>query len=79
VDSAGRVLIPAVLREKLHVKPGSTVTITVGRSGRLVLESRSAAVRAAQEYFRSLAPDGDLWSEELIAERRGEARREIAG
>jgi AbrB family looped-hinge helix DNA binding protein len=77
VDSAGRVLIPAELRERLNVKPGATVTITV-RAGCIVLESRSAAVRAAQEYFRGLAPEKPLWSEELIAERRREARREIA-
>ena len=72
------VLIPAELRERLDVKPGATVTITAGRSGRIVLESRSAAVRAAQEYFRTLAPDREVWSDELIAGRRREARREIA-
>ena len=77
VDSAGRVLIPAELRERMDVKPGTMVTITAGR-GRIVLESRSAAVRAAQRYFRTLAPESETWSGELIAERRREARREIA-
>jgi AbrB family looped-hinge helix DNA binding protein len=78
VDSAGRVLIPAELREQMDVKPGSVVTIT-GGNGKIVLESRSEAVRAAQKYFRGLAPEGEMWSEELIAERRREARRELAG
>jgi AbrB family looped-hinge helix DNA binding protein len=77
VDRAGRVLIPAELRLKMDVKPGTMVTITGGR-GRIVLESRSAAVRAAQKYFLSLAPESQTWSEELIAERRREARRELA-
>jgi AbrB family looped-hinge helix DNA binding protein len=77
VDSAGRVLIPAELREKMDVKPGTMVTITAGR-GRIVLESRSAAVRAAQKYFRSLAPESEIWSGELIEERRREAQRELA-
>lgn len=77
VDSAGRVLIPVELREKMDVKPGATVTITAGR-GRIVVEARSAAVRAAQKYFRALAPESEVWSEELIAERRREARRELA-
>jgi AbrB family looped-hinge helix DNA binding protein len=77
VDSAGRVLIPAELREKMDVKPGAMVTITAGR-GRIVLESRSAAVRAAQRYFRTLAPESQIWSDELIAERRRKARRELA-
>jgi AbrB family looped-hinge helix DNA binding protein len=40
IDSAGRVLIPAALREKLGVQPGAWVSITEGRSGRIVLESR---------------------------------------
>ncbi len=73
VDSAGR----AELREKMDVKPGAMVTITAGR-GRIVLESRSAAVRAAQKYFRALAPESQIWSHELIAERRRGARRELA-
>src|SRR2546423_15139047 len=77
VDSAGRVLIPAPLREKLGVQPGATVSITEGRAGRIVLESRMAAVREAQEYFCSIGPPTEVWSDELIAERREEARREI--
>ncbi|MGD0498533.1 MAG: AbrB/MazE/SpoVT family DNA-binding domain-containing protein [Bryobacteraceae bacterium] len=77
VDSAGRVLIPAELRAKMDVRPGATVTITAGRGG-ILLESRSAAVRAAQKYFRGLAPESEAWSDELIAERRREARRELA-
>ena len=77
VDSAGRVLIPAPLREKLGVQPGATVSITEGRAGRIVLESRMAAVREAQEYFCAIAPPTQVWSDELIAERRVEARREI--
>lgn len=77
VDSAGRVLIPAPLREKLGVQPGATVSISEGRAGRIVLESRMAALREAQEYFCSLAPPTEVWSGELIAERREEARREV--
>jgi AbrB family looped-hinge helix DNA binding protein len=77
VDSAGRILIPAPLREKLGVGPGATVRITESREGRIVLESRMAAVREAQEYFCGIAPATEVWSDQLIAERRREARREI--
>lgn len=76
VDRGGRVVIPAEIREKLGVEPGATVTITAGPSGRIILEPRMAVVREAQEYFRSLAPPEEHWSDELIAERRREARRE---
>lgn len=77
VDSAGRVLIPAALREKLGVQPGTAVSVTEGRDGRIVLESRAAAIREAQEYFCGLAPPGEIWSAQLIAERRDAARREV--
>jgi hypothetical protein len=58
------------------VKPGDAVTITAGPSGRITVEPRLAVLKEAQDYFRSLAPESELWSEELIAERRQEARRE---
>ena len=76
VDSAGRVLIPAPLREKFGVQPGTTVSITADRAGRIVLKSRLDAVREAQEYFCGIEPATAVWSEELMAERRQEARRE---
>jgi hypothetical protein len=41
------------------------------------LEPTQAIVREAQEYFLSLGPADELWSDELLAERRLEARREI--
>jgi AbrB family looped-hinge helix DNA binding protein len=77
VDGTGRVLIPAEIRKRLGMKPGATVTITEGPSGRVVLEPALALLREAQEYFRSIAPASVLWSDELIAERRKEAQREV--
>jgi AbrB family looped-hinge helix DNA binding protein len=77
VDATGRVLIPAEIRKRLGVKPGDTVTITEGPSSRIVIEPALALLREAQEYFRSIAPADALWSDELIAERRKKARREV--
>ena len=76
VDKAGRIVIPAEIRAKAHLQPGATVNITAGASGRIVLEPTLAIVREAQEYFLSLGPADELWSDELLAERRLEARRE---
>jgi AbrB family looped-hinge helix DNA binding protein len=76
VDKAGRIVIPAEIRAKAHLQPGATVSITAGASGRIILEPTLAIVREAQEYFRKLAPEDELWSDELLAERRREARRE---
>lgn len=77
VDKAGRVVIPAELRNKLGIEAGGTVTMKPGPSGRIVLEPTSSVLREAQEYFQSIAPADVLWSDELIAERRREARREV--
>jgi hypothetical protein len=41
------------------------------------LEPTLAVLREAQEYFLSLGPGDELWSDEVLAERRLEARREI--
>ena len=68
---------PAEIRLRLGMNPGATVTITQGPSGRIILEPAVALLREAQDYFRSIAPATALWSDELIAERRKEARREI--
>jgi len=35
------------------------------------------ALREAQAYFSQFRKKGELWSEELIRERREEARREL--
>lgn len=43
----------------------------------LVLQTRLQALRDAQAYFSKLRPIETLWSEELIKERRKEARREL--
>ena len=77
VDGTGRVLIPAEIRKRAGINSGATVTITEGPSGRIVLEPAMALLHEAQEYFRSIAPSDVLWSDELIAERRKEARREV--
>lgn len=77
VDKAGRVVIPAEIREKAHLQPGSTVTITAAPSGRIVLEPTLSILREAHEYFQSLGSADEVWSDELLAERRREARREI--
>lgn len=77
VDRAGRVVIPAEIRAKARLQPGATLTITAGRSGRIVLEPTLAILYEAQEYFLSLGPADELWSDEVLAERHLEARREI--
>ena len=77
VDSAGRIVIPAEMRAAMIVKSGDTVTARVV-DGELRLVSPEAALRRFQEVgrkWRQKNPGVDL-VEELIADRREEARRE---
>lgn len=75
IDSAGRVVIPAEMRAAMNVRPGDIVTARV-IDGELVLLSPAAAIRKAQRLVRRYIPEGTNLSDELIAERREEARRE---
>jgi AbrB family looped-hinge helix DNA binding protein len=77
LDGSGRILLPAKLRKQLHLRQGSELIVQMGKES-LLLKTRSQALRRAQEYFSALRPKNELWSEELIKERRREARRERA-
>lgn len=74
VGAQGRVVIPAAMRKALKLKPGDRLLArTEGES--LVLERRESVEKRLRERFRHVPADVSL-SEELIAERRLEARRE---
>ncbi|MCW5723900.1 MAG: AbrB/MazE/SpoVT family DNA-binding domain-containing protein [Maricaulaceae bacterium] len=75
MDSAGRVLIPAPVREALGMKPGEEMLMRVS-DGELRLFTREAGLRRAQRLLKDMIPPNVSLSEELIAERRAEAARE---
>ena len=76
VDGSGRVLLPAKIRKQLKLQPGSKLVGQVNQE-KLVLQTRAQALRDAQAYFSQFRPkNGKLLSEELIEDRRREARRE---
>ena len=75
IDSAGRIVIPAEMRAAMLVKSGDTVTARV-ENGEFRITSSEVAVRRAQSLARKLIPAGVSLVDELIAERREEARRE---
>jgi AbrB family looped-hinge helix DNA binding protein len=75
IDGAGRVVIPAEMRAAMMVKPGDTVTARV-ENGEFLITSPDVAVRRAQSLARKLIPAGVSLVDELIADRREEARRE---
>ena len=74
VGPQGRIVIPAAVREELGLGVGDELSTRV-EDGRLVLERREDVARRLRNRFASVAPGRSL-SEELIAERREEARTE---
>jgi AbrB family looped-hinge helix DNA binding protein len=75
VDSAGRVLIPADIRQAMGVGEGSAVLAWL-EDGQLHLVGARTAAAQAQQLARELIPGRDSLSEKLLADRREEVRRE---
>ena len=76
INDNGRIVIPAQIREEMRIKPGDTLFLRV-EGDVLMIESQRTRIRRIQEEFRRFAKPGVLASDELIAERREEARREM--
>ena len=69
----GRVVVPAPIRKALGFQPGETLVARV-EDDHLVIEKPESVERRIRARFRQ-ARERNL-AEELIAERREEARRE---
>lgn len=75
VDSSGRVVLPSDLRIRQHIQAGDEVVI-VETAGELRLKTLEGAIKEARELFAELAPPEVILSEEVIRDRREEARHE---
>jgi len=75
IGPQGRLVIPAALRRELALAPGDTLMARV-ESRRLVLESREQILRRLREELRGAVPEGVSMVDELIAERREDARHD---
>jgi AbrB family looped-hinge helix DNA binding protein len=75
ISANGRMVLPASLRQQLHVEGGGLLIIREDE-GRLVLESVDDAVRRAQDLVRQYASDAQGVTDEFLAERRADAARE---
>lgn len=69
----GRLVVPAPIRKALGFRPGETLVARI-EDGHLVIEKPEAVERRLHARFRKF--EGRSLAEELIAERREEARRE---
>jgi AbrB family looped-hinge helix DNA binding protein len=75
VESGGKVVIPAAVRERLGVTEGDYLVLKAQRDGSVIMVSLEQVVNQAMGHFRDVAP-GRRLADDLIAERREEARRE---
>ncbi len=73
----GRLVIPVALRQLLGFEEGDTL-VAHEEAGRLVLEKQEMVKQWLKARFAQVPNDHSL-VDELIAERREEAKRELAG
>ena len=69
----GRVVVPAAIRKALGFRPGDTLVARV-EDDHLVIEKPESVERRIRDRFRK--PRSRSLADELLAERREEARRE---
>lgn len=75
MTSGGRVVIPAEARAALGLADGASVRIRM-EDGVLTIIPHAEIVRRLQEKYRRLIPGDRSLVDELIADRRAEAKRE---
>jgi AbrB family looped-hinge helix DNA binding protein len=77
LEKSGRILIPVAVRRRLGLKEGeSDVLLEIGDSQPVVVTGRAQVLKKAQAVLSRYINPGTLVSEELIAERKKEARQE---
>ncbi|MBI2831020.1 MAG: AbrB/MazE/SpoVT family DNA-binding domain-containing protein [Chloroflexi bacterium] len=74
LSNSGRLVIPALYRKALGLKPGDEVVMVLEDDGIKVLGARQAIARS-QALVRRYVPKGRKLSDELIKDRREEAAR----
>lgn len=73
----GRLVLPAAIRKRLNLHQGDQLLLSVEPDGSLRMTSARQAVRETRGLYRAPARHRSL-VDELIADRRREARRESA-
>ena len=74
VGPQGRLVIPASIRRSMGIVPGE-ILLAREKDGQLVLEKRDQVLERLKTTFDNVPSDVSL-VDELIAERREEAKRE---
>lgn len=75
IGARGRLVLPASVRSALGLRPGTRMLLSTEDDGSLRLRSYRAVADQSRGLFSDLA-EGSSLVDELLAERRAEARRE---
>jgi AbrB family looped-hinge helix DNA binding protein len=76
LNENGRIVIPAAIRRQMGLTTGDTLHFSIDGDV-LKVESHRARIHRIQESMRHLIPPDRCLSDELIADRREENRREM--
>jgi AbrB family looped-hinge helix DNA binding protein len=79
VEKSGRILIPAAIRRKLGLVDGESQLLLDIDETPVQVTTRDQAIKRMQKTLAKYRKPGEVWSEELIQERRLEAKREMDG
>lgn len=75
VSENGRIVIPVAFRKAMGLKGGESVTLSLDEHGLHIQTQRQRIARAQAMVREFVGPERSL-ADELIAERRLEAKRE---
>ena len=75
IGKGGRIVIPAAMRKLIGVSEGDELILRY-RDGRLEIMTVRQAVQDAQNLVSRFVPEDRRLVDELLAERRAEAKRE---
>lgn len=75
LNENGRIVIPAAFRKALGIELGDELLLRLGEDG-VLLTTIKLRVAMAQRLVRKYVKPGESLVDDLIAERRTEARRE---
>jgi bifunctional DNA-binding transcriptional regulator/antitoxin component of YhaV-PrlF toxin-antitoxin module len=75
LGEGGRVVLSAKVRKRLELNPGDRLVLIVRQSGEMRLASLKRQIDKCMGMFADKSPERMILSEELIAERREDARR----
>jgi AbrB family looped-hinge helix DNA binding protein len=79
VEKSGRILIPAAIRRRLGLTDGESELLLEVDETPIRLTTRAQAVQRLQDAVARYGEPNELWSEELIRDRRRDAADEFEG